>query len=343
MFPSLKYTPWKTAQFLVDQGEATAEDFWLGCGYAGWAPGQLQDELERGNWFTVATDSQSLSDLLEEAHRGGITAGNVIWDELMRRIRKEDLLLKHPQEFEDVMLREWIKDRMLPPSGPTVRSNWHLPGTVIRASSPILLDEQVFHHSILLILDSDERGTTGLILNRPSSTTIDLSGKTLPLMYGGGYGLGGEGKPETWLHCAHSKLREARVGTPIGQSDSMFWNCSRQDAETAVEMGLADPTDFMVVWGLSLWERNKVSFGVPLTKVELAASFSNVKEETVPEMWTLLTRQEPLNNQTMAKNLLEVSNAAWSLSRATGDQEDVTADLADEALRRWVAMFLMKS
>ena len=30
------------------------------AGYAGWAPGQLENEIERGDWFTVAPDEESI-------------------------------------------------------------------------------------------------------------------------------------------------------------------------------------------------------------------------------------------------------------------------------------------
>jgi len=34
----------------------------FGFGYAGWAPGQLEDEIRRGSWITVPADSQLLFD-----------------------------------------------------------------------------------------------------------------------------------------------------------------------------------------------------------------------------------------------------------------------------------------
>ena len=35
------------AKALVAAGQAKKEDFWVTVGYSGWAPGQLQNEVER--------------------------------------------------------------------------------------------------------------------------------------------------------------------------------------------------------------------------------------------------------------------------------------------------------
>ena len=46
----VQYTTLEGAQALVASGEAERSSFWLFVGYAGWAPKQLQGEVERDSW-----------------------------------------------------------------------------------------------------------------------------------------------------------------------------------------------------------------------------------------------------------------------------------------------------
>jgi putative AlgH/UPF0301 family transcriptional regulator len=358
---------------LVQLGEAKPEDFWLGCGYAGWWPTQLQDELGRGNWFMVATDSESISELLCQEGDDAIVdkvqndaTGTAMWNDFMIRIGKDHLVEEYStlQEFEDIMLTEWVKERLMPskleqeeeertkngliiqPQDETATTTPIQEGTIYRTSQPIIFEEQVFHQSLVLILKSDERGVIGAILNRPSSKAAVLNDKDkLPLRYGGRFGIGGEGTPETWLHCGNDALRNAKVGVPVVPEDeSLVWKCSREDAETAVEIGLASPSDFMAVLGLTLWEKNPPpeGFGIPLTKTNLVKDFVLVPKQAVPHLWKELLNQEILTEASLSKNLVH-SRTAYHLSSDgdTSPDKDIPC-LADDALERWIKMFLMK-
>jgi hypothetical protein len=339
---------------LVQQGEATPEDFWLGCGYAGWWPTQLQDELERGNWFMVATDSASISELLNtpENEDDDNATGIAMWNDFMTRIGNDHLVDEYSalQEFEDRMLTQWVQEQLLPSeSGTAAIAAAAVPiqeGTIYRTHHPILFEEQVFHQSLVLILKTDERGIIGAILNRPSSKCVRLKHKSLPVRFGGRYGIGGEGKPETWLHCGNEALRNAKVGVPVVPEDeSLVWQCSTEDAETAVEIGLASPSDFMAVLGLTLWEKHPPPEGVglPLTKTTLAKDFSPVPKSAVPRLWKELLCQEISTEASLSKNILH-SKTAYHLA-SDGDTSLDKKDspcLADEALERWIKMFLIK-
>ena len=64
----VSYTDFEGARALVESGEADRADFWVFVGYAGWAPRQLQGELERDSWFLASADSGTL---LKELLRQG--------------------------------------------------------------------------------------------------------------------------------------------------------------------------------------------------------------------------------------------------------------------------------
>ena len=51
------YTTLDGAKALVDEGLGKKSDFWVFVGYAGWAPRQLQGEVERDSWFLASADS----------------------------------------------------------------------------------------------------------------------------------------------------------------------------------------------------------------------------------------------------------------------------------------------
>jgi len=411
-------------KLLVEQGEATPEDFILFAGYVGWGRDRLQEELERGNWFMVATDSQSISQLLVKTkgtthlsptgrqsrnnattltttgtttntttvNQNGDLAGVETWKYWMRRIGKGDLVDQYTntQDFEDAMLNKWIEEKHVSvPYDPRRRDpqkngfiiqpipedEKELPrliqvGTIYRAIRPIVLEEQVFHRSLVLIVNTDERGYVGVILNRPSSRVTTLNTrikggrpKDVTLRYGGRYGLEQEGTPETWLHYGNTILQNARVGTPLvgtgggtattstisSDHESPIWQCSRQDAEIAIEMGLASPRDFLVTWGFTLWEKNRPPRGLgrPLTSTSLDDEFKAVHKSAIPNLWKELLKQTTLTDATLEQNL-EYADAAHEIAQSPlqvsiQKRGGKAVDLADDALRRWIRMFIMKS
>lgn len=405
------------AKLLVERGEAKPNDFVIFSGYVGWAPNKLKEELERGNWFMVATDSKSISDLLFLNHGSSAVnssssreevTGVHVWKHWMERIDKCHIVADFAaiQSFEDAMLNKWIEDKrssspfrgIRPPNGRLGSSNmsdqsrWNghiiqplpddeidLPqivqaGTIFRAIRPIILDEQVFHRSLVLILKIDERGRIGVILNRPSSlvTTLNSNNKSggnyeVAVRYGGRYGLGEEGPPETWLHYGNMALQDARVGSPIvipfndlaatnSKKNTTIWQCSRQDAEIAVALGLASASDFLVTWGFTLWETQGQpnELGRRLTTTSLEDDFKPVHKSVLPSLWKELLKQSRLTDETFELNL-DYASAAYEIalsdSRSRNDDQTTDEDhkpdtndfLADYALRRWIRMFIMGS
>ncbi len=64
--------------------EGAGATFRAYAGYAGWAPGQLQSEIERRTWYLVRADSGTLFD----------TDPQAVWEEMVRRA--SELLIRGP-------------------------------------------------------------------------------------------------------------------------------------------------------------------------------------------------------------------------------------------------------
>ncbi|KAL3907402.1 MAG: hypothetical protein SGILL_008891, partial [Bacillariaceae sp.] len=211
----------------------------------------------------------------------------------------------------------------------------------------------VFHQSLVLILENNEEITSGVVLNRPSTKSVEIAGATLPLRFGGRFGVKGKktDKPELWLHCNNRDLQDAKVGEPISdyEDGSIVWKCSRVDAESALAVGLAKPEDFVVVEGLSVWNKSPSVTRGHQSPVEIDACFSEVHDVGIDIVWKLLSSQEPLNKKNAAENL-EAANAAWMIGSGnlgagsvfqTMEQQHVQS-LASNALDRWIRLFLLK-
>jgi putative AlgH/UPF0301 family transcriptional regulator len=246
-------------------------------------------------------------------------------------------------------------------------------GSLIRASSkersPFLLKNQEYHKSITLIISQEENITIGIILNQPSTKSIemDLVDKRtgvkkvvkLPVRFGGQYAIRGQ-TPLLWMH-AKDDLRKANVGSPVGPN-SEIWKCTQDEATSAIGSGLAKPVDFLIVSGLSIWisdERDSLSDQIKNENFEIVPS------EKVSKVWDALLKQEILTKLNLLQNLAR-SDEAWSaggnqqaklnvepLTLGIGEGFDEENDsfvyksdvrvetLSDDARRSWVATFLL--
>ena len=80
-------------QDILEAGENDDEDlrYRVYCGCAGWGPGQLEDELDRGDWFTMSANSGFVFH----------TDPYAVWDELLRQSYQNRRLLslecEHPE------------------------------------------------------------------------------------------------------------------------------------------------------------------------------------------------------------------------------------------------------
>lgn len=200
----VQWTTLDCAKELVRLGDASQSDFRIFVGYAGWSPGQLQGEVERGSWVTLTADAKLWNEVLgcvdpDEALIAD--AGVALWETLMRRVGRETSDAKVDNSFADDMLREWARSTLLGQrrldltnelyaevaSSPAqvaailggLKDSAVSRGAVLRASSPpppsVVLQQQYLHRSLVLVLEHEASGyALGAVLNRPGAASMQF-------------------------------------------------------------------------------------------------------------------------------------------------------------------------
>ena len=199
-------------------------------------------------------------------------------------------------------------------------------GTLLRASSaersPFLLDDQVLHKSVVLILKDEDAATVGIVLNRPSTQGLDIkienkdTGKEkkerIPMVHGGPYSVQGGDNSILWLHCS-SDLRDAKIGNPVGDIQSNGIHiCSLQEVMKAVGSGLGKADEFLAVVGVYVWIKDTGTKQGIEGEIELG-KFDLVDSSITDELWDVLKKQQiltPLN----LDSTLKLSEEAWSVA-----------------------------
>ena len=245
-----------------------------------------------------------------------------------------------------------------------------LVGDLVRAAPveppPFLLSDQELHKSVILILSDDEKYTVGAILNRPVARGMDLHTSrnahtvNVPLRFGGQYSIQ-DSEPLLWIHRSES-LRARGVGHPVGPAETNIWKCSGEDVTMAISQGYANPEDFFVITGVSVWTKDNPSNVRGMQGEIERGQFEIIPPYKADAVWEALSRQKPLTPENLENNV-DNGDAAWthgckdrsdilpSINQRSGnlDQADTyvfkshvsVSKLADVALRNWVATFLL--
>lgn len=372
------------ARELVRDGHAKATDFLTFIGYCGWNAGQLREELDNKSWYMVAADSKTVLDELKknDASKELYDAGVDSWSTLMNMIGED--YKNDDGSFDDLMLREWTQERLLYPSeidgeeqidkfmsGAASSDSFGSEigvGSVLRSSSlnshnPFLLSDQEYHKSILLIIQDDDEMSIGVILNMPTSTFITIEFENeiqgtkkivqIPERYGGRFSDGIDEDTLLWFHC-NDILKEKSIGSPLGPDDAPIWNLSSDDASNAIATGEARAEDFLVVGGLSVWEKAPGGIAGGIRGEMNNNLFEVVDPKYVEDVWDALNQQEMTSPETIEENF-SLIDLAWSECSSEDEigsnttsinvyNSDVTKDeLADSALKRWMSAFMTDS
>lgn len=356
----VSYTSLEGARALVTSGAARREDFWMCVGYSGWAPGQLQMEVEqRDSWYLASADGGTLlRELLREARElpppGADTHDHITvdpgldtWSNLMRGIGREQ---DAPTErtLADRMLEEWVRVHLLPKPTPlptTVTSTTPdvRVGTVFattvnpltnRPADRFLLDEQYLHKALLLVLDvsGPDGKISCCILNRPTASLFHFSnlpadGPANPrrrVPFTGPDLLGSE----LWLHH-HPQVGGGAVG------DSGIGVSTTDVVARSLEAGKATASDFLLVRGVVRFSRSELA--------ALSAAGELCRLRNGAELSALWPRVWALGDHHDDDDVGDGTAVWWLASQQCGDGEggspSVPSDLADEALEEWLKFF----
>ena len=316
-----------------------------------------------GGFDDLMLKEWSLKHLLSNEDGGG--AGEKVRDPKLDSQHNND---NSSMDVRPETLRKDSVDLMMNRASASFQGQQSLTGSLIRASpvgrSPFLLENQEMHKSVILVLSDDDKRTTGVILNRPSTKAVDVrvsrgtpdSAMTvsLPLRFGGQ-----EPSQElSWFHCS-LKLRATGLGTPIGPANPNIWKCTVEDVARAISHGLATADDFLVVIGTTCWEKDD-----PHSYSSLLDRFEAVPIGKTHDVWDSLVRQECITADNLKTNLAHADDS-WSKGSPTEtpqvllptidnrfgntQQDDAlvfksdvkVSKLADDALKNWVATFLL--
>jgi putative AlgH/UPF0301 family transcriptional regulator len=253
-------------------------------------------------------------------------------------------------------------------------------GSFVRGSSlevsPFLLFDQLLHQSTVLIFQDTESASVGLILNLPTPDSFllempDGNSIDFPLRYGGPSDVDDE-QPLIWLHSSVA-LKAMRIGKPLDKDgEGVVWTCTVDQVKQAIDLGYAFPEEFMLVQGFTVWEKQEGAGGI--SGQLLSGTFEEVKQDALDRIWSSLLSQTKLSEDSLDENLRN-AGVAWSLGAKNGEEiketrdqlvptssNSTTADqrlnepskrrlvyessvsvseLADDALRNWVKIFLL--
>lgn len=279
--------------------------------------------------------------------------------------------------FLDDMSRNSVDDKMKEAADMALTDDLKA-GTLLRGSSadrsPFLLKKQELHHSLLLVVVEDERATVACMLNHPATKGYEIVGyskgaASLPLRYGGDFAVKGQ-SPLIWLHCSQ-KLRDSGVGSSLSGQNEGIYKCEQEQALEAISYGIATPSDFLVISGVCVWP--KLGVGGSLANEVKRGVFEVVPNNKMGEVFKTLQTQAILTKDNLEENI-KLTQEAWEkaadpnissikstsdkgtdvvLTTGIGegfDEDDDTvvfnsdkkvSELADDALKKWIATFLL--
>jgi putative AlgH/UPF0301 family transcriptional regulator len=350
----VSYTSLQGAQALVSDGVASRSDFWVFVGYAGWAPRQLQGEVERNSWFLASADSGTLlKELLRQGTglpppSSGVVPGDGLstWETLMASIGRSEEVERTRGSLADRMLSEWCRVRLVPPlmrgaqaaaqSPPAEQEEAgavpQLPmpvGTVLCSGEPsdrALLSDQFLHKSILLTIHKLPDGIcVAIVLNRPTANLVQFHTEGKPRRC---ISFGGDGRLRApvldldsnglmWLSQVKT-LGALELGRPVG--DSGLKQVPAQEAADSIKDGSTELSDYLLVSGLVCFGQEELETMFRSGEMHVVKDASSVW----PQVWDLSDPTKIADEKASSSGngaALSDGTGAWWAARLLGKQE----------------------
>ena len=168
------------------------------------------------------------------------------------------------------ILKDPLAERIIKASNDLANNRFVGAGSVVLASEsrqstgrpPFILNSQHFHKSVVLIIQDDSAVSVGLLLNRISAASIELtiggSKVRKAIHFGGEFQMKATDtyKGLLWIHASKSMYKKG-CGSPIGMQKN-FFSVSSEAAIGAIKNGTGMLDDFIVVSGVSVWTKGEV-------------------------------------------------------------------------------------
>ena len=364
----VSYTSLQGAKMMVQAGVAKQSDFYVCVGYSGWAPGQLQMEVDkRDSWYLASADSGTLlKELLKQSEELPPTSyyssmpgapsnvddllGVETWESLMEGIGRSEDVASSKGGLDDRMLSEWIRVHLLPrastPETPSTLPQSVSVGTVLctkaapttgRASDRFLLRDQYLHKAIILIIEQREADGkwVGCVLNRPTATVVEFNTPGKPrrrLPFCGDRRIrAADGGGQLWLTYKDGPDVESR-GTEIG--DSGLYQLPSEDVMSMLQEEEMEASDLLVVGGAVEFGRAELIGMLTAGEMSVVPSGGSLNE-LWPRVWSLTDLEG-------AEDEPSDGTDAWYIASQCGASSltaPAPSGIADEALSEWLKFF----
>uniref|UniRef100_A0A7S3DWK4 Uncharacterized protein n=1 Tax=Entomoneis paludosa TaxID=265537 RepID=A0A7S3DWK4_9STRA len=140
-----------------DQGnKIQPHEFFTFYGFCGWDPGQLQREVERGSWYLVSTDPQTLWKELQSMKESNVDPRSVgldMWERIIQKVEgdpqpmndgdKAPTSITGRNDFPTLMLKEWATEMLLLSNNNPHMDDTNDPEEAV-TSTPFLQDADIF-------------------------------------------------------------------------------------------------------------------------------------------------------------------------------------------------------
>ena len=258
-------------------------DFLTFGGFCSWRPQQLEREMggERGEWLALSVDSESITNEMKIQHgacsaenissRGRLEAGTSMWRNFLDLVQRPESqaterLPAGQLLFYDAMLSIWAEDTLSVDGShdgggdytnydlssthdakPKDSSNLIGPGALVRATAKVpnsvLLHDQEFIRSLILVLEETEDATIGVALGLPLSAAVECVEGAPPLLLS--YG----GPIDAYLWRDGTYLENDEVDYESTGDDGMYEGfLDFQSAEVTVEYSEGEDSDTAYVY-----------------------------------------------------------------------------------------------